>query len=787
MKTLINTKLRPPRLPKRYITRPRLLAQLDRGLEKDFILISAPAGYGKTLLATDWLRQRPSLTTAWVSLDENDNDLDVFLRYLTTAVQRAFPQERPCANTQALLNAPQSPTLETITSTLINDLNQLPNSLLLTLDDYHLITLPAIQQMMANLVRHLPAALKLLLITRIDPALPLLARRRAQQRMLEIRAADLRFALAEARAMLTQTTGAEVDEQTAVLLEEQTEGWIIGLQLAGLSLRQQQDPAAFARTFQERHHRLIMDFLLDEVLTHQPRAVLEFLLKTAVLERLCDSLCAAVVAEQTAGERPSLDDIARSGLFLVSLDEGGTWYRYHHLFRELLQRRLAQERPQEEIAALHRRAGLWLAANDLTDAALRHLLAAGDVETAVTLIEAQRHEILNRGEIHRLTHWLALLPQNVVEQRPALLQIKAWILRWQAKYQALPALLQKAEALLETEKPTSEYANLDLLHGERDTFRSEIAFFQNDFPRCFSLAQSALDHLPAYCFYARGMAALFMLIGQQSLGQTEAALEKLSIWLAEDRFQHYAAHYCLMLAAGAIYGMAGDLKRLEQIGQHLLEAGLANEHPLSITWASHFLGHAYYHWNRLEEAAAHWSTVAKWPYQANFLVYHDAMLGLVLVYHSQGDETKAQQTLDTLTQVMLEINQIQSSPQVESFRARLALQRGEVSTAVHWLQTGLKPTWRSLWFWEANDMTRIKVLIAQGTAESHQEAGNLLTASQRFAEETASVWLLIQIWALRALLARARGRQEAALDAAKTCRAPGRTRRLPAPLCRTGP
>ncbi|MBE2224542.1 MAG: AAA family ATPase, partial [Anaerolineae bacterium] len=222
MGTLLETKLNTPRLREGYVTRPRLLTQLDHGLEQGLILISAPAGYGKTSLAADWLRQRPTVKSAWVSLDENDNNLDIFLRYLTTAVHRAFPQERPCANTQALLNAPQSPTLETITNTLINDLTQLPRPLLLTLDDYHLITLPAIQQIMTVLVRHLPAALQLLLITRIDPALPLLARRRAEQRLLEIRAADLRFVSAEVRTILRQTTGVEVDEETAVLLEEQT-------------------------------------------------------------------------------------------------------------------------------------------------------------------------------------------------------------------------------------------------------------------------------------------------------------------------------------------------------------------------------------------------------------------------------------------------------------------------------------------------------------------------------------------------------------------------------------
>ena len=765
MGILLETKLRPPHLREGYVTRLRLLTQLDYGLEHGLVLISAPAGYGKTSLAADWLRQRPILKTAWVSLDENDNDLDIFLRYLTTAVHNTFPQKRPCTDTQALLNAPQSPTLETITHTLINDLTHLPAPLLLTLDDYHLITLPAIQQIMAALVRHLPAALQLLLITRVDPVLPLLTRRRVQQRLVEIRASDLRFALPEARAILSQTTGAEVDEETAVLLEEQTEGWIIGLQLAGVSLRGQPDPATFARAFQGRDHRLIMDFLLDEVLARQPRAIMDFLLKTAVLERFCESLCQAVVGQD--GQESLLASLVHTDLFLISLDEQGIWYRYHHLFRDLLQRRLAQEWSQEEIAALHRRAGLWLAANGFTEAALRHLLAAGDVETAVTLIETQRHDILNRGEMHRLTRWLALLPPNIIEQRPVLLQIKAWTLRWQAKFQAVPPLLQQAETLLETDKTTSKNANLDLLRSERDTLRSEIAFFQNDFSRSITLAQSALDHLPPHCSYARGLAALWVLVSQQSLGQTKAALAKLNTWLAEDRFQHDAARYGLMLAAGAIYGMVGDLKHLEQIGQHLLQAGLAKEHPLSITWASHFLGHACYQWNRLEEAATHWSTVAKWRYHANFLVYNDAMLGLALTHHSQGKETEAQQTLDTLTQVMLETNQNQFAPQIESFRIRLALLRGEVGTAAHWLQTGVKPARMSLWFWEANELTQVKALMAQETAVSYQKAADLLTAVQQVAEETASVWLSIQMWALRALLAQVQGEQAAALAAAE--------------------
>lgn len=769
MVTLIETRLRPPRLREGYLTRPRLLAQLDCGLAQGLILISAPAGYGKTSLAVEWLAQRPLLTTAWLSLDETDNDLDVFLRYLTTAVHNAFPQERPCANTQTLLNATQLPPLETVANTLINDLTHLPHPLLLVLDDYHLITLPAIQQVIGALVQHQPPTLQLLLITRIDPALPLLARRRAQQQVLEVRAADLRFAPAETRAILTRTAGMEVDESTAVLLEEGTEGWIIGLQMAALSLRDQPDPAAFARAFQQRHHRLIMDFLFDEVLAQQPRAVWEFLLKTAVLERLCHSLCAAVVGQQPVGAGPMLEELARAGLFLVSLDEEGIWYRYHHLFRELLLRRLAQEWKPAEIAALHSRAGAWLAAQGFTEAALRHLLTAGDVVTAVTLIEEQRHELLNQGELYRLNRWLGLLPEEVVAQRPALLQLKAWVLRWQAKFQATPLLLQQAETLLaqEAELVTAGSANLEILRGERDALRGEIAFIQNAFADTLAYTQSALDRLPRHYFYARGLAALFHLLAQQYLGKRESAVRQLNEWLDDEQLQHPMFRFLLLMGAGGMYGACGDLKRLEQVGQFMLTLGMTEGKLLSATWGHHFLGHVYYHWNRLDEAYAHWSAVPEWRYQANFRVYHEAMLGLALLHQTRGEAEQAGQTLDTLTQTLLEMNQAQFAPEVEAFRARLALLRGDVGAAAHWAQTGIQPVRLPPYYWETNELTRVKALLAQETAVTHQEAARLLTTGQQYAEQTANSWLLIQILALRALLAQAQGQAEEALSAAE--------------------
>jgi LuxR family maltose regulon positive regulatory protein len=767
---LIDTKLRPPRLREGYVTRPRLLAQLDGGLASGLILISAPAGYGKTSLAAEWLEQRPSQTSAWLSLDESDNDLNVFLRYLTTAVQNAFPHERVGANTQALLDAPQPPPPGIVAATLINDLAHLPHALLLAIDDYHLITHPAIQLVMAALVSHLPVTLKLVIITRVDPALPMLARRRAQQQVMEIRAADLRLGTEETRSILTRTTGVDVDEITAAALEEQTEGWVIGLLLAGLSLREQQDPADLVRDFQGRNHRLIMDFLLDEVLARQPRAVSDFLLQTAVLDRLCDSLCAAVVGHSADGEMALLTDLARGGLFLIALDEEGTWYRYHHLFQALLRHRLVQEWGPDKVAALHGRAGAWLAKHGHTEEALRHLLAAGEITTVVTLIEDQRHAMMNQGEMQRLERWLGLLPGEVVARHASLLQAKAWVLRWQFRHQAIPPLLRQAEALTVAAQPpagSEEVIRHDILGGERDALRAEMAFWQNEFHASLAYAESALTHLPRQCVFARATAVLFKLLAQHNLGQTDDALRQLNAWLDDEQFQDYALRHLLLLTAGGIFGSIGDLKRLEQIGRLLLKLGLDLEKPLSITWGRHFLGYVSYQQDRLKEAYTHWSAVLEWRYQANLRVYHEAVLGVALIDQTQGDESQARRTLDSLTQTLQEMNLGQFIPEVEAFRARLALLRGDVSAAVHWTQTGAQPARLPLWFWEANELTCVKVLVSQGTDAACQKADQLLTACDQYAEATANTWLLIQVWALRALLAQAQGRTEVALAAAE--------------------
>lgn len=771
---LIDTKLRPPRLREGHLTRPRLLAQLDRGLNGDLILISAPAGYGKTTLAADWLNpfsmangQRPHFNVAWLSLDKNDNDLGIFLQYVIAAVQSAFPQAQPCAHTQSLLDATQPLPLEVITNNLINDLAALPNPLLLALDDYHLITDQTCRQVMAQLVRHLPPTLRLLLITRIDPALPLLARLRAQQRITEIRADDLRFLRAEARTVLEQTSGTRISIETAVTLEAQTEGWIIGLQMAGISLRGKADQAAVALAFEKRGNRLVMGFLLDEVLAHQPRPTLDFLLQTSILEQFCAPLCEAVTnssgSSSLSGES-FLDRLVQANLFLVPLDEQGEWYRYHHLFQELLRRRLVSEWPVEAIGRLHHRAAMWLAEHGFIEEALRHHLAAGDTEAVVALIEANRHKALNREDFRTLERWLGILPKGVVEARPSLLQLKAWILRLRFNQRAIPPILQEAERLLALDVVDAPFGvNPDILRGERDALWSEVLFWEGDFQRCLTHAQSAQHRLPLDCYFARGIGAVYLCFAFQAIGQQEFAITLLNEMLDDERLQHHAFKSRQLIALGGIYGKAGDLEHLEQVGRSLLQFGQAENKPLSISWAHYFLGHVYYHWNRLDDASAHWSVVPTLRYHINFRTYHEVMLGLALVQQINGEDEQAKQTISALSQVVMESGENYLMPEVDAFRARLALQRGDVAVALQWAETTTGPAQQPMWFWETSDLTRIKILISAGTADSLQRASELLQTSQDISEAAHDTKQLIEIWALWALIERAQGKTEAAL------------------------
>ncbi len=384
----------PPARPK-VVPRPRLIEQLNQGLQRKLTLISAPAGFGKTTLVSAWLNQKdesgetihPS-RVAWLSLDAGDSDLTRFLAYLVAALQTVAPNIG--AGVLGLLQSPQPPPTESILTALLNDITTIPDHFVLVLDDYHLIDaaprgyppLGAVDQALTFLLEHLPPQLHLVITTREDPQLPL-ARLRARSQMTELRAADLRFTPSEAAGFLNQVMDLDLSAEDVTILETRTEGWIAGLQLAALSMRGSADVAQFVRAF-AGDNRYIVDYLVEEVLQRQPERVRSFLRQTSILDRLSGPLCDAVT-DQNDG-MVLLDALERGNLFVVPLDDTRHWFRYHHLFADVLAAHARQEQPAQ-VPILHQRASVWYAANGLPADAIRHALAAQDFARAAGLVE----------------------------------------------------------------------------------------------------------------------------------------------------------------------------------------------------------------------------------------------------------------------------------------------------------------------------------------------------------------------------------------------------------------
>ena len=440
---LLATKLYVPGSNLGLVPRPRLAEQLDDGLERGLILACAPAGYGKTALLADWAR-RGRRPVAWLSLEVADNDPARFWRYVIAALDRACPGVGERVG--PLLSAPALPSFERVLEALINDVAARlgDGEVVLVLDDYHAISSESVHASLRFLLEHRPAGLRLMLASRSDPPLEL-ARLRGRGQLTELRAAELRFNADEAAALLEQMAavpGAALSDTAVAALAARTEGWAAGLQLAGLSLRGQPDVGAFVAAF-TGSHRYVLDYLAEEVLERQGELVRAFLLETSVLQRLSGPLCDAVTGQ--AGSQAMLEQVERAGLFLTPLDEVRGWWRYHHLFADLLRARLHDEQPGR-VPQLHRTAALWYEEHGLADDAIQHAVAASDMTWAARLIEQHFDAVFYlRGEAATIQRWISALPDDLVRSRSRLLLAQAQLANASGRTEAAEPLLDAAE------------------------------------------------------------------------------------------------------------------------------------------------------------------------------------------------------------------------------------------------------------------------------------------------------------------------------------------------------
>ncbi|WP_129678241.1 LuxR C-terminal-related transcriptional regulator [Candidatus Chloroploca sp. Khr17] len=681
---VITTKLLIPPLRLGAIARPGLIARLDAGLQRPFTLISAPAGFGKTTLLSNWLAdcRRP---VAWLSLDADDSDPMRLLAHLVAALQTIAPTWG--AGLRELLQSPQPPTLAAMTPTLVNDLAAVSEPYMLVLDDYHLVEATAVDRLFATLLDQPPPQLHLVVVTREDPPLPL-ARLRARGQLSELRAADLRFTPAEAAAFLSQVMGLSLTADVIAALEQRTEGWIAGLQLAALSLQGHTDPAGFVAAF-GGSHRFVLDYLLEEVLHRQPAPIQEFLLQTAILDRLCGPLCDALLARPDGAGQVALEAIERANLFLIPLDHERRWYRYHHLFRDLLQTRLQQSAPAT-IHDLHRRASVWYEANDFAREAFEHAAATGDLDRAANLIAGEGLPLHFRSIVQPVLRWLATLPRATLDARPALWVTYASAATMRGEPEAsVEAKLQAAEAALLGGAPDDTTRDL---HGQIAAIRAMLAVPKGHAETIIAQSRCALELLRPDNLSLRTTTTWTLGLAYQLQGERAAAARAFADAITASQV---SGNTMITIAATTCLGQI-------QESQNQLDSALgAYRHVLTLAGdpsppftCEAVLGMARisYAWNDLDAAERHGQqSLALARQLPNVDTPVSCLILLAQVRLAWGDPAGADELLEEAVQIVREGGFLHRMTGIAEVQVQTLLRQGRLDAAAQLAQAHEHP------------------------------------------------------------------------------------------------
>jgi ATP/maltotriose-dependent transcriptional regulator MalT len=765
---LLATKLHVPRPQPGFVSRPRLVKALDEGLARRLVLVCAPAGFGKTALLADWARSA-SRPVAWLSLEAADNDPARFWRHVVAALDRARPGTGE--RVSPLLGPPAPRSFERLVTALINELAVQPDDtgVLLVLDDYHLIDAGQVHAPVGFLLEHLPPGLHLVLAGRADPPLPL-ARLRAGQQLAELRAGDLRFTAEEAGSLLAGAVGADLPADTVAALAARTEGWAAGLQLAALSLRGQADPAGFVAAFSGTH-RYVLDYLAEEVLERQSEQVRGFLLETSVLERLSGGLCDAVTGR--AGSQAILEQAERANLFLVPLDETRGWWRYHHLFADLLRARLRQQRP-DRVPVLHRAAATWCEEHGLAGEAVHYAIAAGDAAWAARLIEQHADALLLRNEGVTINRWLAALPAGLPASRPRLCLTQAWLALDSGGLEAAEAPLEAAErALAEAaDEPfdPSVGAAASLLANVPATIalgRAYLAELRGDADLMAAFASQALAGVGQGEWMLEAVARTQLAVADWLRGRVEEAERALvpitARWRAAGAQAMAIRGYYLI---GQVQRAQGRLGAAARTYQQMLDTGAPPGGPAT---ASAGIGHVglaevAYQRNELDAALRHATEGIGQCQQLSYtLPLATGLATLAWIRQAGGDEAGARQAMAEAERATpsRSMADLFSPPLVQ--RARLLLAQGDVAAAVRWAQErGLSTVDQPLYQREREHLVLARVLIAQDRAGPALALLERLLAAAVSQHRTGSI---IEIQALQSLALAAAGDENAAVDA----------------------
>lgn len=764
---VLATKLYVPPPPPGAVSRPRLSERLNEGLRlnRKLTLISAPAGSGKTTLISDWLVSC-GWPVAWLSLDEGDSDPGRFLTYLVAALRQILPGLGEAE--LGALQAGQPVPVEVVLTNLLNEIAATAANFVLVLDDYHLVEAKPVDDALNFLLEHLPPQARLVITTREDPRLPL-ARLRVRGQLTELRASDLRFTTAEAAEFLNRMMGLNLSAKDVAALEERTEGWIAGLQLAALSMQGQPDTAGFIRSF-AGDHRYILDYLVEEVLQRQNEAVRRFLLQTSILDRLNGSLCEAVTGLPNGNAR--LEALERGNFFIVPLDDKRQWYRYHHLFADVLLAYLRAEQP-EELPILHRRASEWYEQNGSTAEAIRYALAAGDFERAASLAEMVVSEISKNRQEAAMLGWLRALPDEILRQRPVLSVYYAGILLVSGLFEGVEDRLQDGERWLSPGVSDDLRAGMVVVNQEEfhhlpgliAIYRAGMALAVGDSANTTKYARQALDLLPEDDHIGHGAAAGLLGMAYWTVGDLKAAHRFYTESITRlQKAGHISDIMGLTIALGDILIAQGRLREAMTAYERALQLAAAQQPPvLRGTADMHVgLGELYLEYNNLDAVSRHllksqglgeFAGLPQKPYRWG--------VAMARWRQAQGD-------LDSALEMLNEAERVYTGDlfpyvrPIAAVKARVWIAQGNLNEALGWArQQGLAADDELSYLREYEHLTLARLLLAQ--PGSRAEAKRLLDRLLKAAETGDRRRGVIEILVLQALAHQAQGDTPTAL------------------------
>jgi LuxR family transcriptional regulator, maltose regulon positive regulatory protein len=762
---ILLTKLQRPNVAPDIFPRARLLDQLNEGRHRPLTLISAPAGYGKSTLASRWVATCAS-PSGWVSLDESDSDLRMFPRYVLAAIKSASSKLE--FRTEALLEASQLPSALVLAHQLLNDLHQITKPFILVLDDFHRIHETSVHDLVTEVLAYPPQAMHLVLLTRRDPPLPI-AKLRGRGQVTEIRSADLRFAPDEAAGFLNKMLKVPVDDDTAALLDQKMEGWVTGLRLAGLYLQGQKDMKLRVQEL-SGSSGYIAEYLAAEVLSRQHPEMVSYLLETSILDRFCAPLCGQMHQKQSSKQPEFSADqfiqwLVDSDLFVIALDDEGYWFRYHHLFQAFLKGELRKQRTADRIADLHRIAGTWFAENDLIEEAIRHLMAAGDLSSAIQLIVDHRYELMNTSRFFRLNRWLTFLPENKVAENPLLASTRAFIGIEQGKDADAYAFTENAGRMLAALSPKSEA--YPILKGEVLVLQSLVDLLKGDAQSGLAHAQEAFDYLPENAVMIRSLQVGVNSACYQMTGNGKQAVAMIRDVLSNSILPaniQARMHYYLCIVQYMEANLPGAMNSSRECLRSIRDLPFFHTRA----FANYFLGAGHYLRNELGMAQSALLKVLDEPHAANPSYVAHAGFILACIYLSQDSEVAATQVLDRILAHCQDNDHATALSIIQAFEAEFALRRSDIQRAHQICKHADFDVRPPLWFFYVPQLTPIKCLLAEGTEDSLKKAHTRLIKWEERMRRVNRINVRIENLALLALICQKRNDQAAALKNLQT-------------------